>query len=40
MRINIAKNVKSESESELTTPKLIAYIVKMLTDNMIKSKSP
>jgi len=38
--INIAKNVKDETASKLTTSKLIAYNGKMPTNNMIKSKSP
>ena len=38
--INIAKNVKGESENKLTTSKLIAYNEKMDTNNTIKCKSP
>jgi len=37
--INIAKNIKDEFGNKLTTPKLIAYIDKMPTNNMVKSKS-
>jgi len=37
--INIAKNIMGESANNLTTPKLIAYKGKMLTNNMIKSKT-
>ena len=38
--INITKNVKDEFTNKFTTPKLIAHNDKMLTYNMIKSKSP
>ena len=36
---NIAKNVKGGYANKVTTPKLIAYNNKMLTNNIIKSKS-